>query len=77
MSLRFPRQENWSQLPFPPSGGLPNPGIEPVSLASPALQEDSLALSFGDLFSCGMQSLVVACGIQFSGQGSNPWSVES
>ena len=54
MSLRFPRQENWSQLPFPPSGGLPNPGIEPVSLASPALQEDSLALSFGDLFSCGM-----------------------
>ena len=27
----------WSGLPFPTSGDLPNPGIEPVSLASLAL----------------------------------------
>ena len=33
------RQEDWSGLPFPSPGGLPNPGIEP---ASPALQADSL-----------------------------------
>ena len=52
------------------------PRIEPVSLASPALQEDSLALSRGDLFSHGMQSLAVACGIQFPDQGSNPDSWE-
>ena len=29
LSLRFPRQEYWSGLPFPPSGDLPDPGIEP------------------------------------------------
>ena len=29
--MGFPRQENWSGLPFPSSGDLPDPGIEPVS----------------------------------------------
>ena len=33
----FSRQEYWSGLPCPPPGDLPNPGIEPVSLTSPAL----------------------------------------
>ena len=33
----FSRQEYWSGLPFRPSGDLPNPGIEPASLAAPAL----------------------------------------
>ena len=33
----FPRQEHWSGLPFPPPGDLPDPGIKPVSLVSPAL----------------------------------------
>ena len=28
---------NWSGLPCPPPGDLPNPGIEPASLISPAL----------------------------------------
>ena len=37
LSMRFPRQEYWSRLPFPPPGDLPNPGIEPASLKSPAL----------------------------------------
>ena len=32
----------WSWLPFPPPGGLPDPRIEPVSLASPALLADSI-----------------------------------
>ena len=31
------RQEYWSGLPFPPPWDLPSPGIEPVSLTSPAL----------------------------------------
>ena len=35
----FSGQEYWSGLPCPPSGDLPNPGIEP---RSPALQADSL-----------------------------------
>ena len=32
-------------VPWPPPWDLPNPGIEPVSLASPLLQMDSLLLS--------------------------------
>ena len=42
LSLRFPRQEYWSGLPFPAPGDLPDPGMEPVS---PALQADSLLLN--------------------------------
>ena len=34
LSLGFSRQEYWSGLPFPPPEDLPNPGIEPESLAS-------------------------------------------
>ena len=37
LSMGLSRQEYWSGLPFPPLGDLPNPGIEPVSLMSPAL----------------------------------------
>ena len=35
LSMGFSRQEYWSELPYPPIGDLPNPGIEPVSPASP------------------------------------------
>ena len=37
LSMDVSRQEYWSGLPFPPPGGLSEPGIEPVSLASSAL----------------------------------------
>ena len=37
LSMGFSRQEYWRGLPCPPPGDLPNPGIEPVSLTSPAL----------------------------------------
>ena len=37
LSVGFSWQEYWSVLPFPPPGGLPNPGIK---LTSPALQAD-------------------------------------
>ena len=33
----FPRQEYWSGLPCLPPGDVPNPGIKPTSLMSPAL----------------------------------------
>ena len=35
--MGFFRQEYWSGLPFPLPEDLPDPGIEPVSLVSPAL----------------------------------------
>ena len=37
LSMRFSRQEYWSGLPFPTPRDLPDPGIEPASLASPPL----------------------------------------
>ena len=37
LSMGFSRQEYWSGLPCPPPGDLSDPGIEPMSLASPAL----------------------------------------
>ena len=37
LCMNFSRQEYWSGLPFPTPGDLPNPGIEPASLVSPAL----------------------------------------
>ena len=36
-SAEFPRQEYWNGLPFPSPGDFPDPGIELVSLMSPAL----------------------------------------
>ena len=41
LSVGFCGQEYWNGLPFPPPGGLPNPGIK---TESPALQALSLLL---------------------------------
>ena len=35
--MEFSRQEYWSGLSFSPPGDLPEPGIKPTSLMSPAL----------------------------------------
>ena len=37
LSMRFSRKDYWNGLPCPPSGNLPNPGIEHESLTLPAL----------------------------------------
>ena len=37
LSMEFSRQEYWSGLSFPSPRDLPDPGIEPASLASPVL----------------------------------------
>ena len=37
LPMEFFKQEYWSVLPFPTPGDLPDPGIEPMSLVSPAL----------------------------------------
>ena len=42
LSMEFSRRKYWSGLPFPSSGDLPNPGMEP---GSPALQESLLSES--------------------------------
>ena len=39
LSVEFSRQDYWSGWPFSPPGNVPNPGIEPGSLA---LQADAL-----------------------------------
>ena len=41
LSMGFLRQEYWNGLPFPSLGGLPDPGINPLS---PALWADSFPL---------------------------------
>ena len=42
--MGFSRQEHYSRLPCPPPGDLPDPGIEPTCLTSPALAGRSLPL---------------------------------
>ena len=37
--MEFSRQEDWSGLPFPTPGDLPDQGIESTSLVSPALAD--------------------------------------
>ena len=37
LSMELPGQENWSGLPFPLPRDLPDPGVKPASLESPAL----------------------------------------
>ena len=44
-TVGFPRKEYWSGLPFPSPGHIPNPEIEPLSVA---LQADFLPLSQGE-----------------------------
>ena len=45
LSMGFSRQQYWSGLPCPPPGDLPGPGIEPLSLTSPALAGGFLTTS--------------------------------
>ena len=45
LSMGVSRQEHWSGLPCSPPGDLPDPGIEPTSPVSLALQADTLPLS--------------------------------
>ena len=67
-SMEFSRPEYWSGLPFPSSGDLPNPGMEP---RSPALQADSLpAETQGKPKNTGVSSLSLLQQI-FPAQESN------
>ena len=55
LSMGFSRQEYWSGLPFPPPVCLPSTGIEPTSLAFPAL-----AGGFFTTAPCGKPKYVVS-----------------
>ena len=48
LTMEFSRQKYWSGLLFPSPGDLPNPGVEPRSLA---LQADSLPSESYNIFS--------------------------
>ena len=43
--MEFSRQEYWSGLLFPPPGYLTDPGIEPMSLVSPAFTREFFTTS--------------------------------
>ena len=43
-SMGFPRREQWSGLPCPPPGDLPESGIKPTVLMTPALADGFLPL---------------------------------
>ena len=61
LSIGFPRQEHWSELPFPPPGDLPNPGTEPVSLYLLHSQAGSLPVA-----PPGKDQLVNTCELHLS-----------
>ena len=63
LSMGFSRQEYWNGLPSSPPGDLPDPGIKPMSLTSPALVANSLPLEPpGE--SMYMHSLLILMGIE-------------
>ena len=52
LSMELSRQEYWSGLPCPPPGDLPNQGMEPASLRSPALVDGFFSPSATFLEAC-------------------------
>ena len=67
LSMGFSRQEYWSGLPCPPPGDLPDPGIEPTFLMSPAL-----AVRFSTTSETSVQFSSVA---QSCPTLATPWSI--
>ena len=45
LSTEFSRQEHWSGLPFSSPGDLPDPGVEPETLLSPASASGSFTIA--------------------------------
>ena len=57
LSKGFSRQEYWSELPFPPQGDFPNPGIKPMSPVSPALADRCFTTELPGNIKCSRQNL--------------------
>ena len=59
LSMEFSRQAYWNGLPFLPPGDLPNPGIQPASLAPPTLADRFFtALQPGESTTLGIRDSV-------------------
>ena len=69
--MGFSRQEYWSGLPCPPPGDLPDPGIRPMSPASPALQADSLPLSHRESPEITYNAVILLLGIDQKSKNTN------
>ena len=59
--MGFPRQEYWSGLPFPAPGDLPNPGMEPMSLTSPAMAGEFFTTAAAAAAAKSLQSCPTPC----------------
>ena len=72
LSMGFPRQEYWNGLQFPSPGDLPNPGMEPPPLNSPALADEFFTTStMGELvYSYTLLSILTTI-------PSKPWKMYS
>ena len=57
--MGFSRQDDWSGLPFPSPGDLPDPGIQPTSSVSLALKADPLPAEFSGKVSFSMRASLV------------------
>ena len=69
--MEVSRQEYWNGLPFPTPGDLPDPGIEPMSLASPTLVSGFFTtLSPGKLLVTSENHSVVYDSV-------TPWTIQS
>ena len=73
LSVVFSRQEYWSGLPFPPPGDLPDPGIEPSSLTSPALAGGFFTVRT-TWEACGASRLLVCAQLSIWVMTSSPWA---
>ena len=75
--MEFSRQEYWSGLPYPPPGDLPNPGIKPVCLMSPALTVGlfNTSATWGSLFSTSSSAFVIC--VVFDDSHSDRYEVMS
>ena len=71
LSVGFPRQKYWSQLPFPTPGDLLDPGIKPASLVSPALAGRYFTTQFSSVSSGAQLSLTLCNPVDCSPPGSS------
>ena len=78
LSVRFFRQEYWQGLPCPPPRDLPDPGIEPATLRSPAFAGGFFTTSASweaqDLFILTMHHSIQDLSALTRDQTHAPWS---
>ena len=73
LSMGFSRQDYWSGLPFPSPGDLPDPGIKPVSLTSPALTNRFFTIgATWEALQLGWSEVKSLSGVQLF---ETPWTV--